>query len=247
MASIDIKGVFKDNAKLFLSIGGILLITLYIGITGGPGLNLDLPGIESTGNNSVNTNVSNNGGVQAVNNGKANSYTSAPTYTLENGVDYSARINTSLGSITVDLYETQTPYTVNNFVFLANDDFYNGTSFHKVIQNFIIQGGDPQGDGFGGPGYYIQDEIRPDIRFKSYSLAMANGGANTNGSQFFIVASGANTVSLDGMYTVFGEVTDGFNVVDAIEKVSVKQDTPNQYMPLSPVYIYSVDVITAGL
>lgn len=243
MASIDIKGVFKDNAKLFLSIGGILLITFYIGINGGPGLDLELSGLNNSDTIGPSTNGNSTGSVTAVNNGKANKYASAPQNTLKSGVDYKARIATSSGVITIDLYETQTPYTVNNFVFLANDAFYNGTSFHKVIQNFIIQGGDPQGDGFGGPGYYVQDEIRPDIRVNPYSVAMANGGANTNGSQFFIVASGANTTSLEGLYTVFGEVTDGFDVVQDIEKVNVKPDAPNQYMPLTPVYINSITIV----
>lgn len=244
MAGIDFKAIFQDNAKLFLSILGILALSLYIGINGGAGLSLNLPGINTGGNlPAVNDNDGNTTTVRAINNGKSNFYTNAPAYQLQSNVDYQAEISTSLGLFTVDLYEQLTPNTVNNFVFLSQNGFYSGTSFHKIIQNFIIQGGDPQGDGFGGPGYVFADEIRPDVRFKPYSIAMANGGANTNGSQFFIVSKSANTSTLNSMYTVFGEVVSGQNVVDAIESVSVKPSTPNQYMPFTPVMINSIRVV----
>jgi cyclophilin family peptidyl-prolyl cis-trans isomerase len=243
MAGIDVKGVFKDNAKLFLSILGILILTFYIGVFGGPTLNVDLPSADNSYGPAVNSDNSEENVVTAINNGNANKYTSPPSYSLKSGVDYTAEIRTSLGLIEVDLYEGYTPNTVNSFVFLANERFYDGTSFHKIIQNFIIQGGDPQGDGFGSPGYTFADEIKPDIRVKAYSLAMANNGANSNGSQFFIVSRTANTASLDGLYTVFGEVTDGFTVVDAIETATVKADAPNQFMPYSPVHIVSIRVV----
>jgi len=243
MSGIDIKGMFQDNSKLFLSIFGILLLTFYIGVYGGPTLNLDLPSIDNSGGTAITTNPSSQNTVEAINNGKSNIYTSAPSYSLKSGTDYKAEINTSLGLITVDLYEGYTSNTVNSFVFLANNRFYDGTSFHRIIQNFIIQGGDPQGDGFGGPGYTFADEIKSDIRIKAYSLVMANTGLNTNGSQFFIVSSKANLASLDGLYTVFGEVTNGFNVVDDIENVAVKSDDPNRFMPFSPVHIVSIRII----
>jgi len=243
MAGIDIKGMFKDNSKLFLSILGILILTFYIGVYGGPTLDLGFSSVNNNDGTAISIDNSTTGAVTAINNGKANIYTGVPSYSLENSVDYQAQISTSLGMITVDLYEKYTPNTVNSFVFLANNRFYDGTSFHRIIKNFIIQGGDPQGDGYGGPGYTFADEIRSDIRVKAYSLAMANVGMNTNGSQFFIVSSNANLADLDGLYTIFGEVIDGFNVVDSIENVSVKLDSPNQFMPFSPINIVSVRII----
>ena len=131
------------------------------------------------------------------------------------GNRYTAVIETAAGEITIALWPELAPQTVGNFVGLARDGFYDGTVFHRVIPDFMIQGGCPRGDGRGGPGYQFADEIndRPLVRGV---LAMANAGPNTNGSQFFIVTAQA-TPWLDGAHTGFGEVTDGMDVVDAIE------------------------------
>jgi cyclophilin family peptidyl-prolyl cis-trans isomerase len=133
--------------------------------------------------------------------------------TLDDSKSYSATIKTNHGDINVELFSTDVPVTVNNFVFLAKEGFYKNGQFHRVIKDFMIQGGCPTGDGTGGPGYRFQDE--PVTRsYVKGTLAMANAGPNTNGSQFFIV-HGAD-VGLPPNYTIFGNVTSGIDVLDAI-------------------------------
>jgi peptidyl-prolyl cis-trans isomerase B (cyclophilin B) len=132
---------------------------------------------------------------------------------------YRARMMTSKGEIVIDLAARYAPKTVNNFVFLANEGFYNGVVFHRVISNFVIQGGDPTGTGRGGPGYTFEDEIDPKknpLKHEAGVLSMANAGPNTNGSQFFITHS--PQPHLDGKHTVFGKVTSGMDVVNAIRQ-----------------------------
>lgn len=130
---------------------------------------------------------------------------------------YKAVIKTSKGSIELELYPQHAPKTVNNFVFLAGESFYNGTSFHRVIDNFMIQGGDPTGTGRGGPGYRFEDELKgnPLVHDKKV-ISMANAGPDTNGSQFFITHS--PQPHLNGKHTVFGKVTSGQEVVDLIRQ-----------------------------
>jgi peptidyl-prolyl cis-trans isomerase B (cyclophilin B) len=132
---------------------------------------------------------------------------------------YRARMMTSKGEIVIDLAARYAPKTVNNFVFLANEGFYNGVVFHRVISNFVIQGGDPTGTGRGGPGYTFEDEVDPKknpLKHEAGVLSMANAGPNTNGSQFFITHS--PQPHLDGKHTVFGKVTSGMDVVNAIRQ-----------------------------
>jgi len=131
------------------------------------------------------------------------------------GSRYTAIIETDAGSISVELWPELAPQTVGNFVGLARDGFYDGTVFHRVIPDFMIQGGCPRGDGRGNPGYQFADEINEKPLVRGV-LAMANAGPNTNGSQFFIVTAQA-TPWLDGAHTGFGAVVDGMDVVDAIE------------------------------
>ncbi len=128
-----------------------------------------------------------------------------------------ATMHTSEGAIEIELFDDDAPKTVGNFLKLARDGFYDGVSFHRVIPDFMIQGGDPTGTGSGGPGYTFEDEFNdhPVVRG---ALAMANAGPNTNGSQFFIVTADA-CPCLDGKHTVFGRVTSGMDVVDAIAQV----------------------------
>src|SRR5215467_1157605 len=147
-----------------------------------------------------------------------------------------ATLHTNHGAIEVELFDTDAPKTVQNFVKLARDGFYDGVIFHRVIENFMIQGGDPTGTGMGGPGYQFEDEINKHAVDRG-ALAMANSGPNTNGSQFFIVTADA-CPWLDGLHTVFGRVTSGMDVVDAISHV----DTDMQDRPLSEVRIDSVSV-----
>ena len=136
-----------------------------------------------------------------------------------------ATMQTNQGTIEIDLFDDDAPKTVENFKKLANDGFYNGVIFHRVIPDFMIQGGDPTGTGSGGPGYQFEDEFN-DNKIVRGALAMANAGPNTNGSQFFIVTADAASW-LDGKHTVFGKVTSGMDVADAISNVdTVGQDKP---------------------
>jgi len=137
--------------------------------------------------------------------------------TIDVSKSYTATFETSKGQIVAELFPAEAPMTVNNFVFLAREGFYDGLKFHRVIADFMIQGGDPQGTGSGGPGYKFKDELSGGFkRHQIGSLSMANAGPNTNGSQFFITH--VATPHLDGKHTVFGQVTGGQNVVDAIQK-----------------------------
>jgi peptidyl-prolyl cis-trans isomerase B (cyclophilin B) len=147
-----------------------------------------------------------------------------------------AIIQTNHGPIHVELYPDEAPKTVNNFVKLANDGFYDSVIFHRVIPDFMIQGGDPTGTGSGGPGYTFEDEFN-DHKVERGALAMANAGPNTNGSQFFIVTTEA-APWLDGKHTVFGRVTDGMDVVDKIEE----QPRDARDKPHDDVVIESVSV-----
>jgi peptidyl-prolyl cis-trans isomerase B (cyclophilin B) len=126
-----------------------------------------------------------------------------------------ATLHTNAGAITISFFDDDAPKTVENFRKLAGDGFYDGLIFHRVIKDFMIQGGDPEGTGTGGPGYTFEDEIN-EHKVVRGALAMANAGPNTNGSQFFIVTTDA-APWLDGKHTVFGEVSDGMDAVDSIE------------------------------
>ena len=147
-----------------------------------------------------------------------------------------AILHTTEGDVTLELYPDDAPKTVENFSSLARKGFYDGVVFHRVIPDFMIQGGDPRGDGTGGPGYEFEDEIN-EHRVERGALAMANAGPNTNGSQFFIVTT-EKAPWLDGKHTVFGRVTDGMDVVDEISKVPTG---PND-KPRSEVTIERVEL-----
>src|SRR6478609_3413242 len=147
-----------------------------------------------------------------------------------------ATIQTSMGAIEVELFAEDAPKTVENFSKLAGDGFYDGLVFHRVIPDFMIQGGCPRGDGTGDAGYKFDDEIN-DHRIVRGTLAMANAGPNTNGSQFFIVTADA-TPWLDGKHTAFGQVTSGQEVVDAIQNV----DRDGRDRPTEPVTMQKVTV-----
>ncbi|MCO6451598.1 MAG: peptidylprolyl isomerase [Caldilineales bacterium] len=136
---------------------------------------------------------------------------------LDANKSYSATIKTNKGDMTLDLFAKQTPITVNNFVFLSREGYYDGVTFHRVIDDFMIQGGDPTGTGRGGPGYKFKDEFVPTLRHDGPGvLSMANAGPGTNGSQFFITH--VATPWLDGKHTVFGKLTDGEDTLFAIEQ-----------------------------
>jgi peptidyl-prolyl cis-trans isomerase B (cyclophilin B) len=145
-------------------------------------------------------------------------------------------MNTSEGTIEIDFFDADAPKTVANFTKLANDGFYDGLIFHRVIKDFMIQGGCPQGTGTGGPGYTFEDEFNQNKIVRG-ALAMANAGPNTNGSQFFIVTTEA-APWLDGKHTVFGQITSGMDVVDKIEGT----DTDGRDAPVEPIMIESLAI-----
>lgn len=139
--------------------------------------------------------------------------------TIDPNKKYTATFKTSRGEIVCELFAQDKPMTVNNFVFLAKDGFYDGTTFHRVIPDFMIQGGCPQGTGYGGPGYKFGDEIAGKTnKHKPGALSMANAGPNTNGSQFFITHKNSQTGYLDPKHTVFGQVTKGQDVVESVKQ-----------------------------
>jgi peptidyl-prolyl cis-trans isomerase B (cyclophilin B) len=144
-------------------------------------------------------------------------YSAPPAMTIDPNKKYSATFQTSRGPIVCELFAREAAKTVNNFVFLARDKFYDGTVFHRVIPDFMIQGGDPTGTGRGGPGYQFEDEFKGNPnKHQVGTLSMANAGPNTNGSQFFITHVVTNW--LDGKHTVFGKVLSGQEIVDAIRQ-----------------------------
>ena len=163
-----------------------------------------------------------------------------PTMIINSNKKYQAILKTTEGDITLELNAQQTPITVNNFVTLAKKNFYNNTIFHRVIKGFMIQGGDPKGDGTGGPGYRFNDE--PFIgEYMRGTIAMANAGPNTNGSQFFIMHQDN---PLPKNYVIFGKVTKGIEIVDKIAEASVMQSASSEpSKPVKPVLVLSVEII----
>ena len=147
----------------------------------------------------------------------AKQYDAPPALQITTDRTYKISIETGRGTIELELFPEHAPKTVNNFVFLAQEGFYDGVTFHRVISNFMIQGGDPTGSGRGGPGYRFEDELKGNpLRHERGVISMANSGPGTNGSQFFITHGPQQ--HLDGKHTVFGKVTKGLDVVDAIEQ-----------------------------
>jgi cyclophilin family peptidyl-prolyl cis-trans isomerase len=164
-------------------------------------------------------------------------YGDAPELSIDLSTTYQAVIHTSEGDVSVEFHAADAPQTVNNFVFLARDGFYDGVIFHRVIPGFMVQGGDPSGTGRGGPGYQFRDELgHSKSSYSRGTLAMANSGPNTNGSQFFIMHA---DYGLPNQYSIFGKVTDGLDVVDAIAGAPTgAQDRPN-----NPVTVDSIDIV----
>jgi cyclophilin family peptidyl-prolyl cis-trans isomerase len=155
---------------------------------------------------------------------------------IDQNAEYTATMETSCGTIELDLYAKETPITVNSFVFLAREGFFDGLTFHRVVPGFVIQGGDPAGDGTGGPGYEFENEEVEGLDFdRPGLLAMANSGPDTNGSQFFITV--APTPNLNEGYTLFGEVTEGMDAVDQIVSLGSGDGPPSQTVYIEKVTI----------
>lgn len=219
-------------------------------------------------------------GVGVLDNGAGKSYASPPGKVIKEGVDYQATFKTNVGEFKVDLLEANAPLTVNNFVFLAEDGFYNNVQFHRIVKDFIIQSGsrltldnNPNNDGLGGPGYRFADEINWDslaleqaqrdslqaqgfksistvqsVPLEKYTLAMANAGPDTNGSQFFFVTGNKddeNIKALNGKHTVFGKVISGQEVIDKINNAELK-NVGGTERPVDPVIIQTVEITPAS-
>jgi len=147
-----------------------------------------------------------------------------------------------MGDMTAELYPKDAPNTVNNFVFLSKEGFYNGVIFHRIIKDFMVQTGDPNGTGSGGPGYKFADELKGPQTYTKGTLAMANAGPNTQGSQFFI-CHGARAESLPKNYSIFGKVTNGIEVLDKIAGVQVRNSpTGEPSQPVEPPKIDTVQI-----
>jgi cyclophilin family peptidyl-prolyl cis-trans isomerase len=167
-------------------------------------------------------------------------WSSQPPMIIDKNKEYTATIKTNVGEIKAQLFPQDAPVTVNDFVFLARNGFYDGVKFHRVVKGFVIQGGDPLGNGTGGPGYKFADEkITRDYALGT--LAMANSGPNTNGSQFFITLADLSG-RLPKKYTIFGQVTEGLDVVKKIEAVPVKASPGGELS--SPTADVHIDTVT---
>ena len=167
--------------------------------------------------------------------------------TVDKSKKYTATITTNKGTMKADLYADTAPITVNNFVFLANDHFYDGVIFHRIVAGFVIQGGDPTGTGMGGPGYKFPDEPIPAARnYEKGTLAMANSGPNTNGSQFFICVDNLTAKgALPKQYNIFGKVTDGLDTIDKILAVPRTAGSDGaQSKPTEKIFMESVTIQT---
>ncbi|HLH45681.1 MAG TPA: peptidylprolyl isomerase [Acidimicrobiales bacterium] len=171
---------------------------------------------------------------------KQQSFDGPPPMCIDPARRYSAEMVTSAGTLTIALFADQAPKTVNNFVFLARYHYYEGIVFHRVIPGFVLQGGDPTGTGRGGPGYRFEDELPRPGRYEIGSLAMANAGPDTNGSQFFVI-SGPQGVRLPPQYSLFGKVVQGLDVVAAVDRLGTGSGTPKELVTIESVTITEAD------
>ena len=165
---------------------------------------------------------------------------SMPPMGIDPAKRYSATLETTLGTMVIALDAAAAPLTVNNFVYLAAHHYYDGVIFHRIIKGFMCQGGDPEGSGRGGPGYKFGDELPKPGKYQIGSVAMANAGPNTNGSQFFIV-SGPSGVGLPPLYSLFGQVVKGLDVVEAMQNVATRPGD----RPVEDVVIKSITITVA--
>lgn len=174
------------------------------------------------------------------------SQSTPPPMTINPASTYTATIETSCGTITATLDAKDSPNTVNDFVYLANKGFYNGLTFHRIVKDFAIQGGDPKGDGTGGPGYEVSDPVAAGTQYSLGTLAMANAGTKGGaGSQFFIVPSTSAAANFQPLYAVLGHATGGLDVVSALNNTpTVANSQGEQSQPKDPVYIKSITIKT---
>lgn len=172
----------------------------------------------------------------------------APPLTIDPTLSYVADVDTNCGAFTITLDAAQAPQTVNSFVTLARQGFYDGLAFHRVVQDFVVQGGDPKGDGTGGPGYTLPDEPPAD-GYRKGSVAMANSGPGTSGSQFFVVSSAAGARNLGGppyLYSILGEVTSGIRTIDAMNRLANTRADGQDQSPKRPIVISSITIVESA-
>jgi len=167
---------------------------------------------------------------------KRQKFDSAPPMIIDTAKNYTATMVTSKGTLEIVLDALAAPATVNSFVYLARWHYYDGIGFHRVIPGFVLQGGDPTGTGAGGPGYRFNDELPKAGRYELGSLAMANSGPHTNGSQFFVI-SGPDGIRLPPLYALFGKVVKGLDVVEAINAIGTSSGKPNEDVVIESVTI----------
>ena len=171
---------------------------------------------------------------------KQQQFDGPPPMCIDPAKRYTAEMVTNKGTIRIALDPVSAPKTVNNFVVLARYHYYDGIVFHRVIPGFVLQGGDPKGTGTGGPGYKFEDELPKAGRYELGSLAMANAGPNTNGSQFFVI-SGPQGVRLPPNYSLFGQAVSGLDVVAAIDSIGTQSGTPKERVVIQSVTITEAD------
>ena len=167
---------------------------------------------------------------------KRQKFNAPPPMCIDPARRYTAEMVTSHGTMRIALAPERAPKTVNNFVFLARYHYFDGIVFHRIIPSFVLQGGDPEGSGRGGPGYRFEDELPPPGRYELGSLAMANAGPNTNGSQFFVI-SGPDGVRLPPAYSLFGQVVSGIDVVAKIDALGTRSGDPKERVVIESVTI----------
>lgn len=168
----------------------------------------------------------------------ADRYDAPPPMTIDPDSPYRATLRTNHGPITIEFLAREAPRTVNNFLFLAREGFYDGVAFHRVVPGFVVQGGDPTGSGRGGPGYRFEDELDVERPYRRGTVAMANAGPDTNGSQFFVCL---DDLGLPHQYTIFGEVVEGMATVDAIAALPRRGERP-----VDEAMIDSVEIAAEG-
>ena len=218
-----------------LKLSGLITVGIIVGIIGGTGVYFGTLSAKNWFDSSKKTKSALSTNIKSYKKGD-HMYSKAPDMQIDTNKTYVAKFETNKGDFDVEFFTKDAPKTVNNFVTLARDGFYDGLTFHRVIKDFMIQGGDPKGDGTGDPGYKFADEFNSHKLVKG-TLAMANSGANTNGSQFFVVTKDA-TDWLDGKHTAFGNVTSGLDVVMKIQDVPVgENDKPAESVIINKVSI----------
>ena len=172
---------------------------------------------------------------------KQQQFSSPPEMGIDPDKRYTATMDTSMGELVIALDPLKAPKTVNNFVFLALNHYYDGVVIHRIINGFVCQGGDPTGTGRGGPGYRFEDELPKGGQYEIGSVAMANAGPNTNGSQFFLI-SGPSGAGLPPQYSLFGKIVKGLDVLDAMQRVATdRNDRPNTDVVINSVTISVAD------